>query len=647
MGELSAKDKKIEKEGKARLKRAQAHLKRYSTGWDENRALMLGRIKNGKNGIAEGYGLFKSLVSNMFVSSPEVYFEAKKEEQRMIANFLSDATNYDFTIGHLYDAQLKSLWRCFPYGFGYIAEQIETEFEFDEEGQKTDIQVQRFGWKPIPNRDVLFDPDGFSYWFEDHRDQFIAHYKTISAMKKYKPAEGERGYFNLDYIDKLPRANEQTRPSPNRESAYISATGGPAMGDDDNPDFRQIKLWRWYDRVNGKVCDFCDGDNRLIRVEDWPLPVKIQGLLQFPGKMMVINPETDQFYPPSEVDLIKPQLTAMARLNDRLMTSLTTKLEAYVGLSPYVTKDMMGKLIDQKTSIKFILTSPLDVLAQAANLPPINSAGDVVHRLEEVEPSPNLVPGIQECRNQIQNILGYGSPSRGGLPQIRSAKEAQRVSDAMQKALLGRQTTLEHFTRSIAMYHVLLLKASTPADSERYFRMSDKGLGLNTWMKYSPSNIPDEQDLFCDVYVGSSTPKTLDSKRAQFMQEVQVIGSWIKEMNLSPAPMAYRYAEIFGVRSVDQLFKNQRGMAMELYAAYLRMAQMGAETPPGLVDKAILNMVDAILPPAMKQAVAEALSEQGAGGPGAGGSGKPNPPNADPFKAMGNPEGAIDMGGPT
>lgn len=644
MGKLSRADQKIEKEGKSCLKRAQAHLKRYSSGWDENRALMLGRLKNGKNGIAEGYGLFKSLVSNMFVSSPEVYFEAKKEEQREIAGYLGDATNYDFTIGHLYDAQLKSLWRCFPYGFGYIGEQVETDFSYDDKGEKSDILRQRFFWRPIPNRDVLFDPDGFSYWFDDHRFQFIAHYKSISEIKNFKSSSGERGYFNLDYIDKLPKANEQTRPSPNRESAYISATGGPHQADPDNPDFRQIKLWRWYDRVNEQACDFCDGDNRLIRVQDWPLPVKIQGQLQFPGKMMVLNPETDQFYPPSEVDLIKPQLTNMARLNDRLMSQLTTKLEAYVGLSPYVTKETMGKLIDQKTSTKFIITSSIDMLAAAANAPKVDSAQSVIHRIEEVEPSPNLVPGIQECRNQIQNILGYGSPARGGLPQIRSAKEAQRVSDAMQKALLGRQTTLEHFTRELAMYHVLLLKAAVPKDSERYFRVTEKGLGLNTWLKYNANQIPDEQDLFCDVYVGTSTPKTLDSKRAQFMQEVQVIGTWIKEMNLSPAPMAYRYAEVFGVRSIDQLFKNQRGAAMELWAAFIRMSQMGADTPPGLVDKAIMNMVDAILPPAMKQSVTQALLEQG-GGEQEGG-GKPNPPTTDPFKNMGNPEGAIDMGTP-
>jgi hypothetical protein len=644
VGELSAKDKKIEKEGKACLKRSQAHLKRNSAGWDENKALMLGRVKGGKNGISEGYGLFKSLVSNMFVSTPEVYFEGKKEEQRLIAGYISDATNYDFTIGHLYDAQLKSLWRCFPYGFGYIAEQVESVFGYDEKGEKSDVLVQRFGWRPIPNRDVLFDPDGFSYWFEDHRYQFIAHYKTISEIRNYKPQGNERGYFNLEFLEKLPKANEQTRPSPNRESAYISATGGPPAGDDENPDFRQVKLWRWYDRVNGKVCDFCDGDNRLIRVEDWPLPVQIQGLLQFPGKMMVLNPETDQFYPPSEVDLIKTQLTNMQRLNDRLMTGLTTKLEAYVGLSPYVTKESMGKLIDQKTGIKFILTSSIDMLAAAANAPKVDSAQDVVHRIQEIEPSQNLIPGLQECRNQIQNILGYGSPSRGGLPQIRSAKEASRVSDAMQKALLGRQTTLEHFTRELAMYHVLLLKAAVPPDSERYFKQTDKGIGLNSWMKYSPSAIPDEQDLFCDVYVGTSTPKSLDSKRAQFMQEVQVIGTWIKEMNLSPAPMAYRYAEIFGVRSIDQLFKNQRGAAMELMAAYIRMSQMGAETPPGLVDKAILQMVDAILPPAMKQQVIDSLSEEG-GGAG-GGGGQPNAPVADPFKQMGNPEGAVDMGSP-
>jgi hypothetical protein len=70
---------------------------------------------------------------------------------------------------------------------------------------------------------------------------------------------------------------------------------------------------------------------------------------------------------------------------------------------------------------------------------------------------------------------------------------------------------------------------------------------------------------------------------------------------------------------------------------------MGAETPPGLLDQAIMKACKAGLPPAILKGIAETMNEKGEGG-GEGGGGEAQPKSADPFKAAGNPVGGIDMG---
>ena len=91
MESLSPALQKIERNGKIELRRAKAHLDKHSRTWDSNKGLMMGRIGKQKNGIAEAYGIFRSLVSNILANVPGAYFEAKKEEAREIAGFLTDA----------------------------------------------------------------------------------------------------------------------------------------------------------------------------------------------------------------------------------------------------------------------------------------------------------------------------------------------------------------------------------------------------------------------------------------------------------------------------------------------------------------------------------------------------------------------------
>jgi hypothetical protein len=628
--ELKGKDKKIQSEGQANLRRAMAHLKKNSMSWKTNKKLMYGATEygTGYNGIAHAYGLFRSLVTSILVAAPRPYFENTASPGHPLAMLLGDACWFDFKIGRLKDRLIKSLWQNFPYGLGYIAEQMETNKVPTVDGKdKPDgeqmITSQRYYWKNIPPRDVAHDPDGFQIDLDDHQYCCIAYYKTIAEIL------ADKTYFNLDKIEEFPRANETTETGKSKYFSYGQADKEAA----ENPEFHQIKIWRIYDRVSETVRDFADHDKRLMRNQPWPMPVEIQGILQFPIRILAMNTETDDFYPTPEVDLIKPQLRSLIRMNDIMMTDLTTKLRKYIGLAPYVDQAKMEKLIAMNQPNSFVITSNEDVLHLKSDMPKVDSASDVVHRMPDIQVDPQLFSGMAEVRTQIQQITAYGAAERGGLPAIRSAKEASRVAEAAQKSMLGRQGTMEDLTRDVAMYHVLLLKNSSSEFSEdRYVRISDRAGALVEWKKFNPSEIPNEQDLFCDIYIGSSTPMTLDSKKAMMNQEIGVLGPLLQKEGLPITPLIYRWAEVNQVRDIDELFRNAKGAARTALGALVKAGQLGEQAPPELLLKPLLDLIDATLSPMEKQMVIAALT--GKGKPGGGGGGGSLPSGEAPGTAM-------------
>jgi hypothetical protein len=630
---LKGKLGKYEKEGEHLLRRSKDHLRKNSNDWDKNKNLMMGMIGNAKNAIPEAYGFFRSLSQNMLASVPTVYCEAKTNDMRMSASFLGDAINYDFEIGNLYDRMIKGLWQNFPYGYGCIAEQAETKK--DQAGM---VAGTFFSWRNIPPRDVLADPDGFQLDLSDHRYGWMAHYKTVTEIKDAKydyetndHKVGDKIYFNLEKVENVPTANEAAKPGPGGDKMVggsLSVATDRNEPKPKNPDFHQIKIWRLYDRVNETMSEFLDADKRLIRHENWPLIIMVQGVPEFPWRFLGMNAEADEFYPIPECRLIASQMLNLAKLNDILMADLTTKMRKYIGLSPYVDENKMGKLMDTKKGNNYIITSNTDVLMANANAPKIDDAAHAVHKLEDISPDQMLQPGMQECRNQIQNIMAYGQPNRGGLPAIRSAKEAARVAEATQKAMIGRQTTLEKFTGDLARYHAMLIKATAGADPEakRYAHVSDKQFGLKSWVQYNPSDIPDESDVFFSVYSGTSTPITTDQKRAQEIDYIMKLWPMFQQSNISPLPLVSRVVEVLQLRYADQLMANPKGKAMELVAALARASQLGAKTPPDLLLKAAMDAAQSILNPQEIQQVLQAIHKPG----GQAGGGTPGPAPAGP-----------------
>jgi hypothetical protein len=645
---------KIEKEAKVQFKRAEARLKKASKQWSYDQKLMYGQVGPNGNGLAEPEGLFRSLVSNIFVQVPEVYFESKRIEGAQIAAFLGPAINYDFEIGNFRAACKRAIWRTFPYGIGYVAENVETDHEYSEKGERIGIRRQFFNWTNPPVRDVLVDPDGFRHDLYDHRFIFIADYPTVQDLHDAKDADGKALYSNLDNIENLSPANEASQYPEDARVRQTIGMGGNTKNDN-NPKYKQLKRWRMYDRIGDKgtpmVYSFLDVDKRLICEEEWPAQVKIQGRLQFPVRAFVFSQEAEDFYPPSEVSYIRPQIVQKIKVFDQYISdSADNKIRTLIALSPYFTEAKLGKALKGGSSKKpvVLLTTNADALMAQANVPKVDEAGHALARLPDVMADPGALQALQVLDLQIQNIMGYGFPSRGGLPAIRSAKEAARVSDSMQRSLLDRQTSIENFTRDCANYHALLMKAVMPEDTDRYVRITDKSSAIGTWFQYNPNEIPDETDLFCDVYVGSSTPQSLDAKRAQWLQTMQIMWPLLEKMGMSPAPLLFEFAKIFAIKNPDQFMKNQKGAAQELLAAIVQAGRMGDGTQTRqMLLKAEMTFIDSVLNAAEKNQVFQAIQksdEQKAKMGGAMKGAEQAQEMAGEGKGMPNSEGSVSLG---
>jgi hypothetical protein len=605
------------------MKRAKNHLKKHNVKWEANRQLMFGRIGGSdtgtyRNTIAEVYGTYRTLVSNIVAANPEVLFEHKgRPDLDEITKAITHATNYDFRVGKLRQKLVRALWQNFPYGLGIIAENCEAKKIVGEDGEPEMIEKLSFSWKNLNPNDVMFDPDGFEIGLEDHRFIFLAYYPTVKMVKNSKE------YYNKEKVENFPRANPLSKTDRDKYFRSNEDSTFPSDAQDKAPEsFHQFKMWRMYDRENEIVVDMADADSRVMRDEPWPMKIEVQGALQFPIHILAMNTESDDFYPTAECDLVRSQLAAQVKLTDTLITDLTTKIRRYVGLSPYMTNATMGKLLDPKLPNSFVVSSNLDVTAAAADLPKVDDASHLVAKIADIEPSDMLIPGIQEMRNQLTNILGYSQPGRAGGPQVRTAKEAARIADQMQRSLMQRQVTLEDLIKDMAIYHVQLLKASSMGSNlveERYYPVTDRLSSFRSWQAFDPNEIPDEKYLAWDVFSGSSTPKTLDAKVQQFMQEFQVIAPVCQAEGYSLIPLINRYAEIAQVRDPDEFFRNQKAAARMFLASIVRASQMGAQAPPELLLKPGMDFVNSVLNQAEQQAVLMAMNEEEKKQGGAGG----------------------------
>jgi hypothetical protein len=599
-------------------------MKRYqeahSKTWRRNNALLFGKNEDGseaKGRCAFGWGLVQSLITQVYVQNPETIVEAYDEVQRPAGQLLSNVTNFDFDQMDLKSLGNLGIEDAFVAGYGAMIETVQTEkegkrFPSEEQGTEVDIEVptnQQYITRRIPPRDILFDPQGTLLDLSDHRYIACAFYPTIQSIKSDPLFED-----NLpEKLEDFPEASTYDKAG---KDTGGEASGRPFTGaeDEKDPAFKTIQVWEIHSKIptkdhpRGEIIYMTNHGNHTLGSMDAPLQLNIGGRKFFPVTVMAFFPSASGFYPMPVVDLIAPQLDMLNKLDYQIWRDATTKWNKFAVMGGVFGEDQLAKITDT-TDENSILTADQDqitglaTLTQAHTFPDINN---LIAPLMEPSVKRDVVGAREILIQEITDILGFGMPSRGGMPQVRSAREAMAIKEKQDARLHRLLEAVTQFYTWFGQKHILILQQTL--DIERYVKvMPEDAAGMAAWTKYVRDDI--QGTFHFKVFAGTTMPRQTEARKQEELNMFNTVAPVLMQAGYPIAPLVLRLADILQWKGVDQFFKNYKAAAKQL-GGVLAALQQGQQVPPNVLPEAAAIMVKAALSDGELAALAQQLAGQ-------------------------------------
>lgn len=557
-----------------RIIRMRQYQEENSKNWKRNEKLIFGEQMDGSlpglessmqdssNEIAYGWGLYKSLETQIYVSNPDCFVESYDPALKDTAKRLTSIVQWDMDLMDIKGTGNLLLQDCFIAGYGAVIESLEndkTEIEHEDGEKDVSLNGQEYNLRRIHYWDILFDPQGKKPDLSDHRYIAIAFYPTISELKS------DPMYTDLpDDIEEFPEASETSRRD-NKPGRFRSSARSTTAEDD--PDYKRIAIWEVWDKITDKVLYITDNGYHQIGSIDWPVKLKIGCRRFFPVTLFYMHPQPNQFYPKAEIDLISRQLVELNQLEAVLREDSLTKWRKYLIADNVVGEDQKARFVDP-SSKNWLMTVPMSGIEELVGGPQNMSGFDLnklVVKLEDASPPRDLPVRKALIEQDIQHIIGYGPGERGGMPSTRSAREAVMLYERQNQKVAKRMDMVNDFYRAVTSKHVQFLQQTM--EIARYARIVGGKPGMNEFFQYAKSEI--QGDFTFDVIPGSSGAKNTDSKRAQAMQEFQALAPIVQQEGFSVRPLVEYVADYMGWKSVDLIWMSQKKAAAELAQALL------------------------------------------------------------------------------
>lgn len=598
----------------------------YSKHWDRNLDLLFGKTQEdaeGKNQCAYGWGLVQTLITSIFVHYPEMLVEAYNAMgvADPAAKMLNAILPYDFDQMDLKSIGNLAILDNFVAGYSAVIESVQSDTtairiaakgEADgEEGEEQEISVvkdQRYIARRIPPKDIMFDPQGTALDLSDHRYIACAWYPTIGQLR----ADEALNKDLPDELDTFPEASTYDRSGKKGSTSKGSMMQGE---DEKDPEFRTICVWEIFDKVNHEIIYMTDFKHKIIGTINWTYDLKIGGRDLFPVTLMAFYPSTTGFYPKPIVDVIAGQLSVLNKLNSMIYEDATTKWRKWVTWSDVLTPDQIGKLTDANPANSIIEADPdiISTLAQGAQ----HSIPDL-HDIVVAVPDPHVQQDVAAVRDmvigEISDIIGFGSPARGGMPKTRSAREAMAIKEKMETRLHRLSDSVTEFFRQFGMKHILMLQQTQ--EIERYVKVfQDEVTAFAAWQKYTREDI--KGTFHFQVFAGTSMPRNTESKKQQEITFFNALAPILQQAGYPLEPMIIRVCEAYSFKGMEKFFQNYKKIAKE-GAKLLYAIGHGQQVKPQLMPEAFAALVQACLSPGemtmVKQELASGGSSQGGGG---------------------------------
>jgi len=611
-----------EERWRKRLRRSKRYQDTFSKNWKRNEQLIFGRTPGNPEStmtVAYAYGIVKSLESAVYVQDPEgfaqAYDEAKKEAARRWTNIIQ----YDLGLMDLKSVGNLGLMDNWIYGYMPCLEVLQNEkYEppGDEKKKKKDadrdivIVHQNYEARRINPWDQLFDPHGQRIDLSDHRYTIHAWYPTVEELQKDP-------IFKKNLPEEIENFPEVT-PFTRRDKATSAPERYVHHDVEKDVQYRTICVWEAADKLNGERLYLTDHDEHLIGREDWGFRLNINGRRLFPTTLMAFNPSGVSFYPTPEIDLVANQLMMLNEMDAIIYKDAKTKWRKYYAFRNVLSESEAAKMTDPMPENSVLMLDPSRLEDLATNqMHQYPDGRQFVGAIPDPAPKQDLFVVREMLITEVHEIIGYGPPTRGGIPQTRSAKEAIAIKERMEQRLNTRLDAITCFYQAFIPKHMQIVQQTL--ETQRYAgAFPSDAKGYQTLM-YSKEAIMGQFEYV--VYAGSSMPKNTESFRASQREMFNLMAGIAQREGLPLQPIFENLAMAYQWRGVDEMFKNHKLFLKQLAIAWFAI-QQGKQIPPATM----LNLQGKVVMSGLNQAELAEIAQEVKGQLGPGGGTPPGGP---------------------
>lgn len=388
-------------------------------------------------------------------------------------------------------------------------------------GTKTVIKEDRPFIERVSPKDVFVNPEATS--MQDIK--WIAHRMTKDLLEV---REDER--YNAG-------ARRSVSPDTRVKDEYV-----PRDVSDEDPDFKRVTVWEFYDVVAGTVCVFADkGDDFLVDPTDQPFE------FGHPFIMLRNYDIPDYFYPMGEMEAIEGlqqelNATRTAQFNDR--------------------KQMRRAWLYDPSAFDQAGTNALKSDEDNRMIPTNGNGrplGEVITPLPSQQLNPQLYEHTQQIQADINNVSATNEYQRGEQSEVRrTATEASMIQDAANSRAADKLAKIERVLTDCGERLVTL--AQQFLTEAQVARIEGKN-GVPVWFEFEPDDIQAEFDF--ETEAGSTQPKNETQRRNSAMQLLQALGPMMTPDGSGPINTAEVLKHVltfgFGIKDAGKYLNDQSG----------------------------------------------------------------------------------------
>lgn len=560
-----------------RIEAARKARDRQKVMWDRNLSMLVPRSTtravNRNDLVKLAWSAFQTMVGAVYGRNPDPLIRANKAEFEDTAKLFTEVVKHDFAVMDTRSPVRLALQDVFYAGFGVIMENHHSDVSAvsmrfgKEEVQTLEPRNQRYSHTRVHPAAILFDPKASKIDLSDCMWLALEFYPTIKELR-----ESEEFTISEETLAKLPRltSSPQTSQQPGQDQKWKNKADD--SGNED-AEFDQVRVYEIWDRVNQERLYMPAGFDEIISRGDWPVELRLNGVLQYPLATVWFNENAEDFWPIPELSLIAPQIEQFAVLFKQILKDAVTKWRKFVVQGQYLQKGHVDRLINGPTH-------------QVMSVDNTNVPGNMLLDLKNVVmPIPD--PAVQQDQMVVLNlvkqllheIVGAGDFASAGFRSTRSATEAAALSDFLRSRMSNRTENVDSFFKRLVTIHCLYLQNTLT--EERAIRISDVN-GMPVWQAFKGDNLTG--DLSFEVISGSSMPQNTELFRQEAISFYQQTLPPLMQVGGNAEPLIRWIAPFFKMPDavIDRMFNNHRQALMEL-AKVLFAAGQGDPAAGGAV----------------------------------------------------------------